>query len=193
MALGGSRAIRRFAPSCASSLPLPLSPTGSGAWTYRRGPGDHRTRGVLWGRRQRCPPCAAFGHHLATPNRLAAVRYNHQCKIIAVRFALSKSNAAVSLAKKSFFFSILRFHQIFSSRDLAFRASGGSRAIRRFAPPRASSLPLPLSPTGSGAWTCWRGPGDHSTRRRDTGNTAKVFRLAPTYGHPLLTLTDRLP
>ena len=61
---------------------------------------------------------------------------------------------------------------------------GGLRAIRRFAPPRASSLPLPLSPTGSGAWTCWRGPGDHSTRRRATGIPDKGIGSAPTYGHP---------
>ena len=120
--------IWRFAPPRASSLPLPPSPTGSGAWTYRRGPGDHstarRTTGIPG---NRYPLCAEHGHLFANPNRLAAVRCNQASSTRCVS-SQSKSNEAVSLAEKSFSFALPQF------------PSGTSRprAPRRFTPPRAS-------------------------------------------------------
>ena len=89
----------------------------------------------------------------------------------------SKSNAAVSPAKKTFLFSFCTNLHPALRASVRFPGGGDSRAIRRFAPPRASSLPLPLSPTGSGAWTCWRGPGDHSTHRRISGIPQKVTAM----------------
>ena len=190
---GGSRAIRRFAPPRASSLPLPLSPTGSGAWTCWRGPGDHSTHRRISGIPQKVSAMRRVWAPLANPNRLAAVRCN-QSKLNAVRCCAVQEQRCGVPREKIFFFSILRSPNLLFARSGVSRlVSGGSRAIRRFAPPRASSLPLPLSPTGSGAWTCWRGPGDHSTLGVIRGPPAKVFRHAPSLVATLLTLADWLP
>ena len=95
----------------------------------------------------------------------------------------------VSHKKKSFFVFFVSHHPVLRTTidSVRFRKpSGGSRATRRFAPPRASSLLLPPSPTGSGAWTCRCGSGDHSTHRGDTGIHGNRYPPRPVDGHLVL-------
>ena len=179
---GGSRAIRRFAPPRASSLPLPLSPTGSGAWTCRCGSGDHSThRGDTGIHGNRYPPRPDDGHLMFDPNPLAAVRAKQDARSATHRKRCSSPRATRWCPSRKnrfrFLFHLPVLRTAIDSVRFRKPSLGGLPRDRRFAPPRASSLPLPPSPTGSGAWTYRRGPGDHSTPRRTTGIPKQVSAL----------------
>ena len=121
--LGGLPRDRRFAPPRASSLPLPPSPTGSGAWTYRRGPGDHSTPRRTTGIPKQVSALRRVWAPLANPNRLAAVRCN-QSKLNAVRcFAVQEQRGGVP-REKIFFLSRFRANLHPALRASA-RFSGG--------------------------------------------------------------------